>query len=320
MAGKQILPVGDYNVDVSYNSEIGKGGFGTIYRASHPKFKDIIIAAKKIDVNVKTKSEREVKNCLNMLKFCNDNNNIIEIFDAMPPHNDGLIAGIHAWIFSEYCEEKDLNIYFNNHYEEINLHLKTQIMSQISNGLEYLHVKKIAHRDIKPENLLVKRKYENVPVVKISDYGLSKFLDHDADTSGMNTDAGTNMYKAPEFWDGSEGSIRYHKSIDIFSTGLTFLAMIQHAEKDTGLRPRIERSCEKSEKKLPIGQVMYFRKKSKQVLPPVVVYSDKDDELTGYIKDAIEKMVRYNPKDRLTASQLHQKMQDLCGFSIMKVK
>ncbi len=280
MAGKdtkQILPVGDYNVDVTFHSEIGKGGFGTVYRASHPKHGNAI-AAKKIDVKAKIKSEREVENCLIMLKFRNDNNNILAIFDAMPPHADGFLAGIHAWIFSEYCEEKDLNIYLNNHFEEVTLHLKIQLMSQISNGLEYLHINRIAHRDIKPENLLVKIKYKNVPVVKISDYGLSKFLEHDAETSGMNTDAGTNMYKAPEFWDGSEeGSIRYHKSVDIFSTGLTLLAMIQHAEKDTGLRPKIERSCEKSEKKLPIGQVMYFRKKSKQALPPIVVYFEKDD-------------------------------------------
>lgn len=51
---------------------------------------------------------------------------------------------------------------------------------------------KVAHRDLKPENILLKDKMSDI--VKITDFGLSRFLD---EGSYLKTLCGTPMYLAP---------------------------------------------------------------------------------------------------------------------------
>ena len=52
----------------------------------------------------------------------------------------------------------------------------------------------IIHRDIKPENLLIKDKELGIESLKISDFGLARFLE-----KGMaETTCGTPGYVAPE--------------------------------------------------------------------------------------------------------------------------
>ena len=78
-------------------------------------------------------------------------------------------------------------------------------MTQIAGGVAFLHSKNIAHRDIKPGNILLKTE-GGCAVVKLGDFGLSKFLDPDGSTSAMSSDVGTLIFKAPEFWDKKQGN------------------------------------------------------------------------------------------------------------------
>lgn len=59
-------------------------------------------------------------------------------------------------------------------------------------GIQYIHSRNIIHRDIKLENILI----DNLGVVKICDFGVSKLLENSE--SKATECSGTPAYMAPE--------------------------------------------------------------------------------------------------------------------------
>ena len=102
-----------------------------------------------------------------------------------------------------------------------------KLMRQIMSGISYLHNQDIIHRDIKPGNILVAS--EDPLVIKLTDFDVTKCLDPDIETSGMSSNVGTNVFKAPEFF---MKKIKYHHNVDIYATGLKFLAIVQHKNQE----------------------------------------------------------------------------------------
>ena len=142
--------------------------------------------------------------------------------------------------------------FFQKYLKKLKTEIRLDIMTQIARGVAFLHSKNIVHRDIKPGNILLKTE-DGCAVVKLGDFGLSKFLDPDGSTSAMSSDVETLRFKAPEFWDKKPGDrVRYHKTVDIYATGLTFAAMLQ-ARTGCRLASKAEDSQSSSESKMPIG-------------------------------------------------------------------
>ncbi len=305
------------NYQVFLLEEIGRGAYGTVYKARHPDHPGKVFAAKKITVRNDNRAPI-LKEVENTVRLPSGNNNIVKNFDIFM--GDVLSADEHAWIINEYCEFGDLNAFFKDSQEPISSMIKLDIGVQISNGLAFLHEHKIVHRDIKPENILVQRVYSDVCQVKMADYGLSKFLDPNADTSKMYTNVGTRAFKAPEFWNRSpDGIVEYHKSVDIFSTGLTLLAMVQHHATSSYLIPKVEQSMDSSEVELPIGQVMFLRQKHGQPAPHVIVDDVLNDNIIDLKKTVIRDTIAYRPQERISAQELHQKMLEISTVAISKV-
>ena len=71
-------------------------------------------------------------------------------------------------------------------------------------------------------------------IVKVSDFGLSKMASNSAATALFTTLAGTPGFLAPEVFLKKP----YTFSVDVFSLGLVFLAMIQHTKGAPVLYPR----------------------------------------------------------------------------------
>ena len=89
---------------------------------------------------------------------------------------------------------------------------------QIINGLEACHNANVVHRDLKPQNLLLDAKYN----LKITDFGLSKIIQSDADSIMKTTYVGTRGYQAPELLLNQ----KYDLKCDIFSVGVILFILL----------------------------------------------------------------------------------------------
>ena len=73
----------------------------------------------------------------------------------------------------------------------------TRLLTQIADGIRYLHSLFIIHRDIKPSNVLVWSLHPDKEVdVRLADYGVSQF----STPSGLWRHKGTEEYMAPELF------------------------------------------------------------------------------------------------------------------------
>ena len=279
-----------YTVDLL--DELGRGGFGTVYKGFNRQSAETV-AMKKVSKMEKKKATTEAGRCY-YLKEKIVHRNIVTVFDVKS-WKDAM------WIIMEYCDQGDLNDYFiNNNAATKDVERKAKVMKQIADGIAFLHDEDIVHRDLKPGNILIRTNERDV-VVKLSDFGLSKMLDPEDLTSAMSSDVGTMMFKAPEFWDKKlpDGTVRYHRNIDVYSAGLTFTAMLQ-ARPGHSLVPKAECKLQSCETNMAIGFAAFTRKGTAS---EITVVEDKptDDDITKQIKDLIRAMTQIVPEERFAA-------------------
>jgi calcium/calmodulin-dependent protein kinase I len=70
-----------------------------------------------------------------------------------------------------------------------------EVISPLFDALIYCHELGIIHRDIKPENLLFSSKDIATAIIKVSDFGLARYIEGE---TFATTTCGTPGYVAPE--------------------------------------------------------------------------------------------------------------------------
>ena len=240
------IKVKSYSID--QRQVLGTGAFGIVFKGSDVRKN--IVAAKRIDGNDHPRILTQELNKFLQL----EHPNVMKILDV--EKSDKVV-----WMVMAFCELGDLNRF----YRERNVPYKANvnIMKQITAGIHYLHSQDIVHRDIKPGNILVSS--EHPLVVQLTDFDISKCLDPEVETSLMTSNVGTLAFKAPEFFQRiSPGKIEYHRNVDIYAAGLTFLAILQADKGKKMLIPQIETPMEDSELHVPsVGQLISERIKYK---------------------------------------------------------
>ena len=113
-----------------------------------------------------------------------------------------------TWVVMEYMSGKCLEAELADHPQGLPLAEALAWFHGIAAGVAYLHDHGIVHRDLKPGNIFC-----DEGVVKVGDYGLSKFISCSR-RSGHTESIGTVHYMAPEVAHG-----RYGKELDIYALG-----------------------------------------------------------------------------------------------------
>jgi serine/threonine protein kinase len=190
---------------------IGKGKFGVVNLGIHKKTGQQVAIKILNKENIKTPEDKElVRIEIGILKLCH-HPNIVRLLDHLE-NND------YIYIVTEYIEGGTLGQYFKKKKFNFSERQATSIMSQIANGVKYLHQYGIVHRDLKPDNIMITQQNE-FGVIKIMDFGLSKIV---SPNERMVDGYGTLSYVAPEVLLRTP----YNKEVDIWSMGVILFYML----------------------------------------------------------------------------------------------
>ena len=190
------------------NDILGEGGFGKVFRA-YDNYLDRWVAIKIADVRHDTlRLRKEVE----MVKTLPAHPNIARYEDDCYTFED--LDGECDYAVLQYYEEGNMMQIMRGNAME----LKIAILTQILDGLDFLHVHGIIHRDLKPQNILMVKRQNGEYVPKITDFGISKKLDINVSSVVLNSIAGvgTLAYASPEQL--ADREIR--KNTDLWSFGV----------------------------------------------------------------------------------------------------
>ena len=260
---------------------IASGAYGDIYSAYSKKDR-LYLCLKCINLS---KMESEYKNNKFNKSYQNDLNNEIAILKLFSHYSNSLkYYGCYdkeneKIIVLEKCDE-DLEAYMKNRNKALSTEKIKEIFTGLNEVFKAMYEKQIIHRDLKLSNFLLKYTDSNKEdfIIKLGDYGLGKFLNKGKSITGLK---GTPETAAPEII--LEKISQYENSMDMFSLGV-ILYQLSHNLKhpfDNGYTQRI------------------------------MIYSNKYDEDDFNIqfdnsienqdfKDLLKKMLKLNPKNRLT--------------------
>ncbi|MCC6511410.1 MAG: serine/threonine-protein kinase [Pirellulaceae bacterium] len=179
---------------------VGIGGFGEVYFAVNDAGKEV--ALKRIQRNLDIEV-RGVRQCLNL-----KHPNLIALYDIQFDQDQ------QGWIVMEYVAGPSLRDMVDRYPNGMPATELRSWFSQIASAVTYLHDHGIVHRDLKPANI-----FADEGIVKIGDYGLSKFISCSR-RGGQTESVGTFHYMAPEIGKGE-----YGKEIDIYALGIMLYEM-----------------------------------------------------------------------------------------------
>ncbi|KAM6934734.1 mitogen-activated protein kinase kinase kinase 20 isoform 1-T1 [Xenentodon cancila] len=186
--------------DILFYENCGGGSFGSVYRAWWIS-QDKEVAVKKL---LKIENEAEILSVLS-------HRNIIQFYGAV-------VEAPNYGIVTEYASRGSLYDYLSSdESEEMDMGQIMTWAAEIAKGMHYLHSEapvKVIHRDLKSRNVVL----TTDKILKICDFGASKFLTH---TTHMSL-VGTFPWMAPEVIQ----SLPVSETCDTFSYGVVLWEML----------------------------------------------------------------------------------------------
>ena len=201
-AAKFVYPGGSRPLEgYTIKRGVGHGGFGEIYYATSDAGKEVALKLIRRNFEVEL---RGIRHCLNL-----KHPNLLAVYDIRQDERGD------KWVVMEYVTGECLEEVIAAQPTGMPVAQALAWIHGIGAGVACLHDHGVVHRDLKPGNL-----FSDEGIVKIGDYGLSKFISCSR-RSGQTESVGTVHYMAPEVANG-----RYGKEIDVYALGIVLYEML----------------------------------------------------------------------------------------------
>lgn len=272
---------------------IGEGTYGVVYKAKDRKTGDVV-ALKRIrleleDEGIPSTALREVS-LLKSLKH----ENIVDLLNCV--QSDGKLYLVFEFL------DKDLKKYMDTTSGPLNPQLVKSYLHQTLHGLAFCHARGVMHRDLKPQNLLVNKAGD----IKLADFGLARA--YSIPIRVLTHEVVTLWYRAPEILLGSK---TYAPPVDIWSMGVIYVEMLTKRPLFPGdseidqifkifrLKGTPNNTVWPGVNQLPDFKSVFPSWPQRSVAAVLNLQSKIGEEGV----DLLEKMLAYNPADRISAKE-----------------
>lgn len=195
--------------------EIGSGGFGRVYEATHPQL-ELRVAIKIQDTfGEPSAHQRALREALALAKI--QHRNVVRIYDA-----GELGAGRH-YLAMELLTGEPLDRVLAGGL--LPRERVVSILTALGGALDAIHARGMVHRDLKPSNVFLCRDDDGEIYPKLIDFGIAKDLSPSAERNLTRTGAviGTPSYMSPE---QCSGEPNLDARSDIYALGLLAYHML----------------------------------------------------------------------------------------------
>ncbi|PVV00734.1 hypothetical protein BB560_004872 [Smittium megazygosporum] len=274
-------------------NKIEEGTYGVVYRAKNRNSGEIV-ALKHLKID-KSYSGFPITSLREIYTLKNSKHpHLINIREIVVGNSINSV-----YIVMDYVEH-DLKVLITNMPSAfLQSEIKT-LMLQLLSAVEFLHKNHIIHRDLKTSNLLM----NNSGQIKVADFGLAR--KYSSPLLPMTNIVVTLWYRAPELL---FGETKYSTSVDMWSVGCIFAELIDkeplfpgtseisQISKIFSLLGTPDKNTWPEFDLLPSSQLFSFKKQSHSKL------REKFLNLTQNGIDLLSKMLDFNPKTRISASE-----------------
>jgi len=183
------------------------------------------------------------------------------------------------------------------------------VVYQLLLGVQHMHARGVLHRDIKPGNILLGHTGEEIPLVKLADFGLARGIETVVGSGACDEDKVLTDYVVSRWYRAPEILMRagaYGTAVDVWSVGCVMAEMLQGVAAFRGgntidqvkqILTRMGKPDPEDYKSMPLPARMYLKRFAPSPDPDSIF-----DGVDADAADLLRALLHFDPAKRASAS------------------